>query len=66
MNKIPIYETPLPRIGRNIPELSLEILTIANPMLMESHLPNLAMKLRPHLMRKAALDALGTPLNRLR
>jgi hypothetical protein len=63
MNESPIYETAFPRIGRNIPKLIPEILTVANPMLMESHLPNLAMKLRSHRMGESALDALRAPLN---
>jgi len=63
--KTPIHETPLLRIRRNIAKLSPKILAVANPMLMESHLPNFAMELRPHLMRESALDALCAPLNRL-
>ena len=63
MHKSPIQKPTLPRIGRNIPELPPKILTIANPMLVEPRLPNLPGKLRPHLMRKPALDALRATLN---
>src|ERR1700739_633923 len=63
MHKSPLNKPPLPRIRRNIAKLSPKILPVSNPMLMESHLPDLASKLRAHLMRKSALDALRAPLN---
>jgi hypothetical protein len=63
MDKTPIDETPLPRIRRNVSKLSPKILTVANPMLMKSHLPYFPGKLRPHFMREPALDALGAALN---
>jgi hypothetical protein len=65
MDECPINKPPLPRIRRNIPELSPKILAVANPMLVESHLPYFPAKLRPHLMRVSALDALRAALNRL-
>jgi hypothetical protein len=63
MNESPIHETAFPGIGRNIRELFLKILHIANPMLMKSYLPHFPSELRPHLMRESALDALGATFN---
>ena len=63
--KTPIDQTPLLRIRGNIPKLSPKILPVANAMLVESNLPDFAMKLRPHLMGKPAFDALCAPLNGL-
>jgi len=65
MHKSPIHKTTLLRIRRNIPKLSSKIQSIPNPMLMESHLPDFAVILHPHLMRKPAFDALGTTLDGL-
>ena len=65
MNETPIDQPPLPRVGRNIPELSMKILLIANPVLVESNLPNFSAKLFTHLMREPALDALRTSFNGL-
>jgi hypothetical protein len=64
--KIPIDQPPLLRIRSNIiHKLSSKILPAANPMFMESDLPDFAMKLCPHLMRKPAFDALCATLNGL-
>jgi hypothetical protein len=63
--KTPIDQPALPRIRRNIPKLPPKILPVSNPMLVESNLPDFVMKLRPHLMRKPAFDALCAPLNGL-
>ena len=65
MRESPIDEPALPRIRRNISKLFLKILAIANPMLVESSLPDFSGKLLPNLMRKAALDALGATLDGL-
>jgi len=50
MHKTPIDEASLPRIRGNISKLSLKVLSIAYPMLMEAGLPNFPGKLRAHLM----------------
>jgi hypothetical protein len=63
MHKSPINQPPLPRIRRNIAKLPSKILSVANPMLMESHLPDFATKLCAQLMREPALDALRAALN---
>ena len=63
MYKKPIRKPPPFWIGRNVGQLIPKILTIANPVLVESGLPDFPGKLRPYLMRKAALDALGATLN---
>jgi hypothetical protein len=65
MHGCPIDEPPLFRIRRNVAELPPEILAIANPMLMESHLPHFTTKLRPQFMGEPALDALGATLDGL-
>ena len=63
--KTPADQTPLLRIRCNVPELSPKILPVANAMFVESNLPDFAMILRPHLMRKPAFDALCATLNGL-
>jgi len=65
VHRTPIHQPALPRIRRNITKLSPKILSVANPMLMKSNLPDFAVKLRPHLMRKSAFDALRASLNGL-
>jgi len=65
MHKTPIHEPALPWIRRNIPKLPLKILRVANPMLVESLLPDLPWKLLAHFMGKAAFDALSATLDRL-
>ena len=65
MHKRVIDEAPSLRIGCNVAELIPEILCAANPVLVEAGLPDFPVKLRSHLMRKAALDALGATLDRL-
>lgn len=61
----PIDEAALPRIRRNIAKLFPKILGIANPVLMESSLPDFSGKLLPDFMRKATLDALSAALDSL-
>ena len=65
MNKRIINEPPPYRIGRDVFELSLEILSVPNPMLVESGLPDFSGKLRSHFMRKSTLDALRATLDGL-
>ncbi len=50
VNKGPIHKSPLPRISRNIPKLSLEILSVANPVFVKARLPDLSAKLCPNLV----------------
>jgi len=65
MRKRMINEAALPRIRRNISKLSMKILAVANPMLVEAGLPHLPGKLLPHLTRKATLDALSAAFDGL-
>jgi len=65
VNKWIINEPPPYRVGRNVFELPAIILGVANSMLVETGLPDFSGKLRAHLMRKSALDALGATLDSL-
>lgn len=65
MHKLPTDEPPLLRIRRNVAKLPSKVPSVANPMLVETRLPNFPGKLRTNLMGKPAFDALSASLNRL-
>ena len=65
VNERIIGESPPCRIGRDVVELFPIILSVANPVLVETGLPDFSGKLSADLMRKSALDALCATLDGL-
>ena len=65
MHKRIIGELSLLRVRRNISKLFPKILAVANPMFVESSLPDFPGKLLSDFMRKATLDALSAALDSL-